>query len=45
MKQLLTGYASLSDGKAVADPSNPVGFTAGGKPSAPSPKARPRVRW
>src|SRR5260370_20625346 len=32
LKQLLTEYAGLLDGKVVADPSNPVGFTADGTP-------------
>ena len=32
LKQVVTGYAGLLDGKVVADPSNPLGFTADGKP-------------
>lgn len=30
LKQLITEYADLLDGKVVADPSNPIGFTADG---------------
>lgn len=32
LKQVVTEYAGLFDGKVVADPSNPLGFTADGKP-------------
>ncbi len=32
LKQLITEYAGLLDGKVVADPSNPIGFTADGTP-------------
>ena len=32
LKQVVTGYAGLLDDKVVADPSNPLGFTADGKP-------------
>jgi hypothetical protein len=32
LKQVVTEYAGLLDGKVVADPSNPLGFTADGKP-------------
>jgi predicted dinucleotide-binding enzyme len=32
LKQLLAEYADLLDGKVVADPSNPMGFTAEGTP-------------
>ena len=31
LKQLMTEYAGLLDGKVVADPSNPLGITADGK--------------
>ena len=43
MKQLLTEYAGLLDGKVVADPSNPIGFTADGEPFRTSPKTSPRL--
>ena len=43
LKQLITEYAGLLDGKVVADPSNPIGFiTADGKPFRTSPKTSPR---
>ncbi len=32
LKQLITEYAGRLDGKVVADPSNPIGFTADGTP-------------
>jgi hypothetical protein len=32
LKQVVTEYAGLLDGKVVADPSNPLGITADGKP-------------
>ena len=32
LKQVVTEYAGPLDGKVVADPSNPLGFTADGKP-------------
>ena len=31
LKQLITEYAGLLDGKVVADPSNPLGFSADGR--------------
>jgi predicted dinucleotide-binding enzyme len=40
LKQLITGYADVLDGKVVADPSNPVGITAGPFPA--TPPLRPR---
>ena len=43
MKQLLTECAGLLDGKVVADPSNPIGFTADGEPFRTSPKTSPRL--
>jgi 8-hydroxy-5-deazaflavin:NADPH oxidoreductase len=40
LKQLLTEYAGLLDGKAVADPSNPLGFTADGTPFRTLPEGQ-----
>jgi len=39
-EQLLTEYAGLLDGKVVADPSNPVGFTADGTPFRTLPEGQ-----
>jgi 8-hydroxy-5-deazaflavin:NADPH oxidoreductase len=40
LKQLITDYAGLLDGKVVADPSNPMGFTADGTPFRTLPEGQ-----
>jgi len=40
MKQLMNEYAGLLDGKVVADPSNPLGITADGKPFRTLPEGQ-----
>jgi len=40
LKQLSTEYAGLLDGKVVADPSNPMGFTADGTPFRTLPEGQ-----
>ena len=41
---LLTEHGALLDGKVVVDPSNPIGFTADGKPYRTSTILPPGVR-
>jgi 8-hydroxy-5-deazaflavin:NADPH oxidoreductase len=40
LKQLITEYAGLLDGKVVADPSNPLGFSADGRPFRTLPESQ-----
>ena len=40
LKQILTEYAGLLDGKIVADPSNPLGFSADGTPFRTIPEGQ-----
>ncbi len=40
LKQLIAEYAGLLDGKVVADPSNPIGFTADGAPFRTLPEGQ-----
>lgn len=40
LKQLITEYAGLLDGKVVADPSNPLGFAADGTPFRTLPEGQ-----
>jgi 8-hydroxy-5-deazaflavin:NADPH oxidoreductase len=40
LKQVLTEYAGLLDGKIVADPSNPLGFSADGTPFRTVPEGQ-----
>jgi 8-hydroxy-5-deazaflavin:NADPH oxidoreductase len=40
LKQLLAEYAGLLDGKVLADPSNPIGFTADGAPFRTLPEGQ-----
>jgi predicted dinucleotide-binding enzyme len=40
LKQLIADYAGLLDGKVVADPSNPMGFTADGAPFRTLPEGQ-----
>ena len=40
LKQLITEYADLLDGKVVADPSNPIGITADGTPFRTLPEGQ-----
>jgi 8-hydroxy-5-deazaflavin:NADPH oxidoreductase len=40
LKQLLAEYAGLLDGKVLADPSNPIGFTAEGAPFRTLPEGQ-----
>ena len=40
MKQLITEYGGLLDGKVVADPSNPIGFSADGTPFRTLPEGQ-----
>jgi 8-hydroxy-5-deazaflavin:NADPH oxidoreductase len=40
LKQLLAEYAGLLDGKVLADPSNPIGFTADGTPFRTLPEGQ-----
>jgi 8-hydroxy-5-deazaflavin:NADPH oxidoreductase len=40
LKQLITQYAGLLDGKVVADPSNPLGFSADGRPFRTLPEGQ-----
>ena len=40
LKQLLAEYAGLLDGKVLADPSNPIGFTADGTPIRTLPEGQ-----
>ena len=40
LKQLLAEYGGLLDGKVVADPSNPIGFTAEGAPFRTLPEGQ-----
>ena len=40
LKQLIAEYAGLLDGKVVADPSNPIGFTAEGAPFRTLPEGQ-----
>jgi 8-hydroxy-5-deazaflavin:NADPH oxidoreductase len=40
LKQLITDYGDLLDGKVVADPSNPMGFTADGTPFRTLPEGQ-----
>ena len=40
LKQLLAEYGGLLDGKVVADPSNPIGFTADGAPFRTLPEGQ-----
>jgi 8-hydroxy-5-deazaflavin:NADPH oxidoreductase len=40
LKQLITGYTDVLDGKVVADPSNPVGITADGTPFRTLPEGQ-----
>lgn len=40
LKQLTTEYGDLLDGKVVADPSNPIGFTADGTPFRTLPEGQ-----
>src|SRR5215469_5421257 len=43
LKQVITDYGGLLDGKVVADPSNPLGFNADGTPFRALRKASPRA--
>lgn len=40
LKQLIAEYAGLLDGKVLADPSNPIGFTADGAPFRTLPEGQ-----
>jgi predicted dinucleotide-binding enzyme len=42
LKQVITEYADLLDGKVAVDPSNPIGVTADGTFFR---KASPRAHW
>jgi 8-hydroxy-5-deazaflavin:NADPH oxidoreductase len=42
LKQVVTEYAGRLDGKVVADPSNPLGFTADGTPFRTLPEGQPQ---